>query len=315
MPLLDTGEPGPYGETRDPSRFGNASPLDPQLFIKADEFAGLIYEGKTTARYSPLEVAQWLDGFSDRAEQELSEARKKADLQSAAFRRLDIDVRAEIGLARFYAGKMRAALLLALFERSGDQRLLDAAVNAYEKAREGWAFTADATKLAYRKDLTFGRGRQQRGHWSDRLPDIEKDIATLKRAKATVSPKDGRKGEELLAFVQRPPTRSQLILTHTASERFARGQMLDIVAHGSVPGETMVTLCYRHAHQAEAWREMPMTLDGETCRAAIPAAYTETLYPITYYFEISGPNGDATISPGLGEHLDQMPYYVSRPVV
>ena len=58
-----------------------------------------------------------------------------------------------------------------------------------------------------------------------------------------------------------------------------------------------------------------MTGAGGSVRATIPASYTETVYPITYYFEVQTPNGDATMSPGLGESLAQTPYHVSRPLI
>ena len=314
MAMLDAAQPAPYGETTAPSRFGNASPLDPQLFIKADEYAALSYEGKATARYTPLEVAQWLEDFAAGATRELAQAREKTDPAGAAFRRLDVDVRAEIGLARFYAGKMRAAVLLAWFERSGDRRLLDAAVAAYGQARDGWASTANATKDAYQKDLTFGRGRQQRGQWADRLPDIETDIAALKLAKGPAGAAPGRKTDDLLALAQKRIVRLLIPLAHAPGERFPRGRALEIAAQGSVPAGSAVKLRFRHAHQAEEWQEAPMTGAGGGFRAPIPAGYTETLYPITYYFEVQTPGGEATLSPALGENLNQMPYHVSRPL-
>src|SRR5205823_9230910 len=37
MPITGVGEPGPYGDTPAPKRFGTVSPLDPQLFCTCDE--------------------------------------------------------------------------------------------------------------------------------------------------------------------------------------------------------------------------------------------------------------------------------------
>jgi hypothetical protein len=137
----------------------------------------------------------------------------------------------------------------------------------------------------------------------------------VKQAKAWLPATSGRKAEELLALVQQRTTRSRVSLTHKPSERFSRGRVLEIVAQTRVPTDSTVQLLYRHAHQAEAWQEMPMTVAGLNLRAAIPGSFTETVYPIIYYFVIHSREAAAAMIPGLGEGLDHMPYYVSRPLV
>src|SRR5437763_1245757 len=74
MSLLDNPHPAPYGETKSPSRFGNASPLDPQLFLRPDEFAARLHAGESSGKYSPVEVAQWLEDLAQTAAENLASA-------------------------------------------------------------------------------------------------------------------------------------------------------------------------------------------------------------------------------------------------
>jgi hypothetical protein len=46
-------------------------------------------------------------------------------------------------------------------------------------------------------------------------------------------------------------------------------------------------------------------------RGAIPASYTESPYPLQYYFELRDANG-ATLYPALSAGLSNQPYFVLR---
>jgi hypothetical protein len=49
-------------------------------------------------------------------------------------------------------------------------------------------------------------------------------------------------------------------------------------------------------------------------RASIPAAYTDSPYPLQYYFELRTGPGTAWLYPGLGTNLAAQPYFVVREV-
>jgi hypothetical protein len=53
-----------------------------------------------------------------------------------------------------------------------------------------------------------------------------------------------------------------------------------------------------------------MDVDGRTCRAVIPAAYTDSPYPLQYYFEVREGPTRAWLWPGLTRALTGQPYYV-----
>ena len=63
-------------------------------------------------------------------------------------------------------------------ERTADPASLDSALTAYRSARDAWQGAA-AAAAAYQPDIAFGRTPYARGHWADRLPAIDDDIAAL----------------------------------------------------------------------------------------------------------------------------------------
>jgi hypothetical protein len=72
-----------------------------------------------------------------------------------------------------------------------------------------------------------------------------------------------------------------------------------------------VTLHYRHVDQAEAWEAVATSAAGAGFRGVIPAGYTDSPFPLQYYFEGTGPDG-AWLYPGLGPELTGQPYYTVR---
>jgi hypothetical protein len=49
--------------------------------------------------------------------------------------------------------------------------------------------------------------------------------------------------------------------------------------------------------------------DG-ACRATIASEYTNSPFPLQYYFELRDASGRATLYPGLGPTLTNQPYFV-----
>ena len=72
----------------------------------------------------------------------------------------------------------------------------------------------------------------------------------------------------------------------------------------------MVRLYYRHVTHAERHETAEMAATGNRWRAAIPAAYTDSPYPLQYYFEIEQGADSTALYPGLGSDLIKQPYFV-----
>jgi len=45
-------------------------------------------------------------------------------------------------------------------------------------------------------------------------------------------------------------------------------------------------------------------------RAKIPATYSDSSYPLEYYFEVKSMTGKALLYPGFGKDLTNQPYFV-----
>src|SRR5690606_21566292 len=62
-----------YGfDMEGPTRFGNAPTFDSALFASPREFAELLLAGKSSHRYTPLDVANWLDEMAQGCETALT---------------------------------------------------------------------------------------------------------------------------------------------------------------------------------------------------------------------------------------------------
>ncbi len=323
MPIASIAPATPYNDTPAPRRFGTVSPLDPQLFSTIDAYADELLKGAVSGKYSPAEVAQWMDTFAQSAADGLAQARtKSADVNASAFRRFAIDVEAQVALGRFFAQKLRAGVLYSLYLNSGDPAALAAAITAYKSAREHWAHLADVTKNVYVADMTYGDGWFQRGNWGDRLPAIDKDIADMEGIAAAPPPANSTPvlATAQIAAVLGRQTRPTPTVAHTPPKTLARGEPLGVALdlNHSLPGPKAVRLYYRHVDQAENWQVQPVgivSVGGNQLAAVaaigvIPAEYTASPYALEYYFEVDPADGHTVLYPGLGPQLIQQPYFV-----
>jgi hypothetical protein len=69
---------------------------------------------------------------------------------------------------------------------------------------------------------------------------------------------------------------------------------------------------YRHVNQAERFESVEMEPWSGTFRATIPAAYTDSPYPLQYYFEVRESAEKAWLYPGFAPDLGNQPYFVVR---
>ncbi|MHC4174887.1 MAG: twin-arginine translocation signal domain-containing protein [Planctomycetota bacterium] len=318
MPIVDPERNVPYNDTDRPKKFGNVSPFDPQLFSRIDEFADARIEGKRLQKYSPLEVAQWLDGLATTATENLARADARiADKTEPEYRRWAADIKIQSGIARFFASKMRSAVLWRVFERTGDVPPLTKALEAYRTARKDWAKMAEAAKAIYVSDVTFGDNSNTRGHWIDRLPDIDGDIEDMRKKLEEAKTSGTTTGNQAfirqaIREIQSPPDRPGLSCRHTPIEEFRPGEAMNIEFSIRQSGVREVTLHYRRVNQALNWQARIMTFKGGRYQGTIPAEYAQTRYPMQYYFGIDAGKAGQALYPGLDLNLKHLPYFVVR---
>jgi hypothetical protein len=75
---------------------------------------------------------------------------------------------------------------------------------------------------------------------------------------------------------------------------------------------TNVVLYYRHVNQADAWQVTPMKPANGGFQGTIPDSYTQSPFPLQYYFGIGKGNQGSALFPGFDGTLANQPYFVVR---
>lgn len=313
MAIADTSLPHPYGDTPRPKVFGRVSPLDPVMFSPVNEFVDDLIKGQPHARYSPADVANWLEGFATVSMQKIALAEKQVpNAADTSFRRLVIDIAVHNGLGQFFAGKLRAAIAYGLYQERGDLDSLRDAVYFYRSAREAWSDIVQQTRKVYVENLDFGHRPSIRGHWADRLPAIDKDLNYMEQL---LKDKVGQssfilEAPSLAAAHWLKPRPATPLCQHHRPTQFHPGKPLDIVLNARQV--KTVKLHYRHVNQVETYVVETMAGHHGTWRHTIPNEYTDSVFPLMYFFELHDDAGHAWLYPGFEPDLANQPYYVVR---
>lgn len=311
--MVDAEHFGPYGDSQEPRVFGNSSSFDPELFLSMNEYAEELLEGKFSGKYSPVEVAQWIEDFAAMGRKALARAEASTTGSgNAAYRRTKVDIEIQAGLGEFFGAKFRSGVLFHLYEVTKERVALEASIEQYKRARAAWAALADVSKGIYMADITMGEQPYLRGHWLDRLPSIDKDIAALSailNAVTTAGPTS--KVAAAVKMVLGRPHRAAFTMNHAAPSHFTRGEALSLTLSAPQDAER-VRLHYRNIDQAENYVTMAMEWQNSHYAASIPASYTRTLFPLEYYFEVSNRTGETVLYPGFAPDLTNQPYFVVR---
>lgn len=296
-----------YGDSPAPHNVSAISPLDPQIFLSIDNYAQALIGNQITPHYHPLEVAGWIDEMVSRSSSALVEARKSVAGRkpSQAFRCAEEDILILNGLGRYYAELFRAALCYSLFQRTGDKQIAAASLRFYRSSLESWKATAIRAKSIYVSDISYGSIPIRRGHWVDRIPRIENDVAALEQYFTTANV--ANTGIDAVALFTAPRQRANFAASHTPAQSFHPGSdlTLRLQAATSVTG---ALLWYRHVTQSERWLSKPMERNGDGFTAAIPGTYTQSPFPLQYYFELRNQR-EATFYPPLNATLSNQPYF------
>ena len=167
------------GDTDPPANWGGVSPFDPTTFYAIDEYVAALAGGELSAKYTPLEVASWIEQLVADGEQALDRAKQAADQSDAQVRRVLIDLEVLVRLGRFFAGKFRAAVDYSTYRTTGEVGSLESALRHYRAARDAYAEIPAIVDGVYQPDLRFGIEASEHGHWADRVPAIDADLAAL----------------------------------------------------------------------------------------------------------------------------------------
>jgi len=112
--------------------------------------------------------------------------------------------------------------------------------------------------------------------------------------------------------VLNPPRRETLTCRHTPPTHFRPGDAVSIQLAFDHGADRSVHLFYRRVNQAERWRNTDMQARDRVYSAAIPGDYSQSKYPLQYYFEVRDGAHSATLYPGLNADVANQPYFVIR---
>lgn len=296
-----------YNDSPVPHNVSAISPLDPQLFTTIGQHAKNLVDGTPDPRYHSSEVILWLDGFVRSSAQSLAQARASAGRRATTpeFRRAEADILILNGLGTYFADLFRAALFYSVHEQTGDPAAATQSLAAARSARQAWVGTATHAATIYRKDISYGGPQFRRGSWADRTPAIDQQLAELEQHFAQASPQRAS-AAHAIAQVTHPAPRPAVSATHEPAATFHPGAELRLSL--SARGASGAVLWYRHVSHAERWLSAPMQASGDHYTAAIPSAYTDSPFPLQYYFELRT-SGSPVLYPGFNATLSSQPYF------
>jgi hypothetical protein len=107
-----------------------------------------------------------------------------------------------------------------------------------------------------------------------------------------------------------PPQRRADVARRTPPRAFHPGQTLSLTVQiPSTSALSSVRLHYRHVNQGERWLSTEMQSGGGGYTATIPAEYTDSVYPLEYYFDVRSGEGSAWFHPAFNSTFSNQPYY------
>jgi hypothetical protein len=167
----------------------------------------------------------------------------------------------------------------------------------------------------YRVNVSYGSVPKRSGHWIDRLPGIDTDLAAMKAKLEAGAGREPRLNvaSEAIAAASGRAQPGKALCTHVEPKQFAPGQALALILmiagdHG-VQGVKSVRLRYRHVNQAERWNALRANGEEGTYTAAIPEDYTQSDFALEYYFELEDGRGVSWMYPGFNKTLSNQPYF------
>jgi hypothetical protein len=298
-----------YSDSPSPHNVSAISPLDPQLFSTIDQHAKDLASGTKNARYSPGEVIEWLELLVSTSNESLAAARAAVGsrVKSPEFRQAEEDIFILNGLGLYYANLFRAALFYSVYEQTADPAAAAQSLVAYRMGRDAWANMAERADKIYSADISYGDIPIRRGHWADRLPEIDRDVSALEKYFSD-NPAHRSLTAKAIHLITKPAPRPLIDVKHTVPNGLPSGSDLHLaIIAPAIVTESLVW--YRHVNQAERWLCEPMQKTGDIHRFSIPGNYAASPYPLQYYFELHTADA-ATLYPALNPTFSNQPYYV-----
>ena len=206
--------------------------------------------------------------------------------------------------------KFRSGVLYRIFEQTGDRPALEESLKQYRAARSSWASWRIAPKgvtvVPY-----HGRGRPQlRGHWLDRLPAIDADIAAVEsEARKRPKPADRSRVRGRDPRGAGPAARRRVPSPHNAADHSVRASRWSRAFCREKAG-CRYGLLLSSCESGGAIRVRRDEMQGHATGGDSGNLH-DSHYPLQYYFEVT--ESDATsLYPGSDWSDRQLDFVVRK---
>ena len=296
------------------SRFGMATSCDPQLIMSPKNVANYLYKKKSINRYSPLSMIVWLYKFSKDAKKNILKVKSKNYKKNKSiFLRIYIDTIIQSAIGKFFTYKFKSSILWEYYLLTKCKKVGTKAISNYVKAKNSWEEAAIISKKYYLPDLSYGPQSWLRGRWDDRLPAIVEDINYMKKSllQNTKIAKPLQKNIKMISLIENWNVDQNILISHIPPKYFKRGEYIYLSCKLNKKNHLPAYLHYREVNQSKKWSKKKLIKVNEDYKSVISKTFTQTNYPIQYYFEFTG-MVYSSFSPGFNSYLSNQPYHLIR---
>ena len=315
MSIVSKGPWLPYSyDLHKNSRFGMATSCDPQLIMSPKEMVDRIFYSKTINKYSPLTMILWLDKFSQNAKYHIFKAAKKINKENNYdFLRIYVDVIIQSSVGKFFTYKFKASILWEYYLLTLNKNVGEEALKNYIKARNAWKISAEISKKYYLPDLSYGPQSWLRGRWDDRLPAIDQDILDMNKILNKNTKINTKRKKDLLFinYIKNWNNKQNILVNHSNPKNFIKRKKISLSCKINSNKNLLGYLHYREVNQSKKWIKRKLVKIKNVYNVTIPANFTDTDYPIQYYFEFENKQF-SSFAPGFNKFLSNQPYYLLR---
>jgi hypothetical protein len=153
------------------------SSYDPYRITSFMEFVQNVVEGRLSGKRTSEDMARSLEAAADEVQRQLHRADSARIGSEKEYWATKKDFQILMGMARFFAQKIRATYKLGLFYETGDLSLLKQAVVHAENALKTWKTVSAVAEEIYYPNLVMAPGSY--GHWKDNIVFVENDLKQL----------------------------------------------------------------------------------------------------------------------------------------
>ena len=296
------------------SRFGMATSCDPQLIMSPKDVANYLYKKKLINRYSPLSMIVWLYKFSKDAKKNILKVKSKNyEKNKSIFLRIYIDTIIQSAIGKFFTYKFKSSILWEYYLLTKCQKVGKKALSNYIKAKNSWEEAAIISRKYYLPDLSYGPQSWLRGRWDDRLPAIVEDINYMEKSlkQNTKIAKPLKKNIKMISLIENWNVDQNILISHIPPKNFKKGEAIYLSCKLNKKNHLPAYLHYREVNQSKKWSKKKLIRVNEDYKSVISKTFTQTNYPIQYYFEFTG-MVYSSFSPGFNNYLSNQPYHLIR---